>query len=59
MLYSTALQEYADELSVEVQSAIQEITQYFGITNPKVLTLDQWHIVVPVIYKVSLPSRAQ
>lgn len=57
MLYSTALQEYADELSVEVQSAIQEITQYFGIRHPKVLTLDQWHIVVPVIYKVSLPSR--
>ncbi|XAZ81986.1 ThiF family adenylyltransferase (plasmid) [Fibrella sp. ES10-3-2-2] len=57
MLHSSSLQPYIGELSVEVQSAIQEIGQYFGICDPKVLTLNQWSIVVPVTYKVSLPSR--
>lgn len=56
MLYSSYLESFAGELSFEVQSAIQEISQYFGISDPKVLTLDKWNIVIPVTYRVSLPS---
>ncbi|RDB07810.1 ThiF family adenylyltransferase [Runella aurantiaca] len=56
MLHSNSLQPYAGELSVEIQSAIQEISQYFEIPNPKVLILDKRRIVVPVTYKVSLPN---
>lgn len=57
MLRSSSLQPYAGELSVELQAALTEIGQYFGIPNPKVLALDRLHIVVPVVYSVSLPSR--
>jgi len=57
MLHSSSLEPYNGELSFEVKSAIEEISQYFGIINPKVLILDKWRVVVPVTYKVSLPSR--
>ncbi|GAB3915262.1 hypothetical protein GCM10028803_61930 [Larkinella knui] len=57
MLHSDSLQPHAGELSAEVLFAIQEISQYFGINDPKVLTLDQWNVVIPVTYSVSLPSR--
>ena len=57
MLYSSTLLPYEGTLPVETQAAIQEIGQYFGIPYPEVLTLDKWHVVVPVTYPVSLPSR--
>lgn len=56
MLHSDSLQPYCGVLSAHLQSAIDEIAQYFGIT-PKVLSYDDRTIVVPVSYNVSLPSR--
>jgi len=56
MLYSNTLKPYHGELSSGIQTAIQEISHYFGIIDPKVMLLDEWHVAIPVTFKVSIPS---
>lgn len=57
MLYSDKLEQYNGELPIEIRHAIAEIGKYFGTESPEVLRYDDNHIVVPVVFDVSLPSR--
>lgn len=57
MLYSDTLSIYNGNLSPAVERVLSEIKQYFGGAALKVLSFDQWSIVVPGLFKVSLPSN--
>ncbi|MDP1812410.1 MAG: Mov34/MPN/PAD-1 family protein [Sediminibacterium sp.] len=56
-LYSTSYQPYSGNLPLPLKEAIEEICRYFKVSEVPVLLGDKYHIVVPVILKVAIPSR--
>jgi len=57
MLYSQELAPFTGTLPVKVEEAVSVIKQYFGAESSEVLSFDDSHIVVPVTYKVPLPTN--
>ncbi|WP_191184970.1 ThiF family adenylyltransferase [Pontibacter aquaedesilientis] len=55
MLHSDSLQRYSDELSEAIKIGLGEIRDFFDLENVVVLAYDEYHIAIPVTYKVSLP----
>lgn len=57
MAYSSQYSPYEGALSIEIQLALTEIKNYFGMEGLRVLHSDETHILVPVIIPVSIPPN--
>ncbi|PZR05033.1 MAG: hypothetical protein DI539_25215 [Flavobacterium psychrophilum] len=57
MAYSDILSPYEGELPEEVKNAFEEIKKYFSLDVLRVLKYDEYNIVVPIDFAVSIPPR--
>src|SRR5436190_11467745 len=56
-LYSSEFKQYTGTVNKSIQEAIEEIKVFFDLQNVNLLAYDEYSIAIPVVFKVSLPTR--